>query len=120
MIQRKQTIFLLLAVAVLIVGVAMHTVTPLLSGIEVVAAVVAAVDIFLYKKRKVQALLALTVIALLLVWYLLLAVHAHSQGGDYRLVVADAMPAVAVILTFMARQGILADEKLVRSLDRIR
>jgi len=31
-----------------------------------------------------------------------------------------ALPAVAIVLYFMARQGIMADERLVRSMDRIR
>ena len=31
-----------------------------------------------------------------------------------------ALPAVSAILCFMARKGVLADEKLVRAADRIR
>jgi hypothetical protein len=34
--------------------------------------------------------------------------------------IAAAFPAVMIILNFMARKGILADEKLVRAADRIR
>ena len=47
-------------------------------------------------------------------WYILLAVYQ----GD--LMTIDALPMVNAMLIFMARRGILADEKLVRAADRIR
>lgn len=144
MIQRKQTIFLLLAAITLIVAATMNTGTMLMLVILLAAALLCVADIFIYKKRKLQAQLTLPIMVLLLAWYVLLAVSqeqivlqhlselAQSNGGD-TLQVADmkeqssviyvwpnALPLLALLLTFMARKGILRDEKLVRSLDRIR
>jgi len=78
------------------------------------------VTIFLYTRRKVQAALCLVNIAVILAWYILLAVLPQGVNEVRILQWYDALPAVCVILIFMARKGILADEKLVRSLDRIR
>jgi len=64
--------------------------------------------------------MCLFLILLYLAWYVLLAVLPQWRGGDLGLQWPAVLPMVSVILTFMARKGVLADEKLVRSLDRIR
>ena len=86
----------------------------------IVAALVALGAIFLYQDRKRQAQVVLGVMLLPVAWYVLLAVLNHTLQGTYLLVWADALPAVAIIFMFLARKGIQSDEKLVRSLDRIR
>jgi uncharacterized membrane protein YjjP (DUF1212 family) len=112
MIQRKQTLFLLLAAILCLVCllVRLQWIDCLLACV----AVLAVYTVFQYRKRIRQARLCLVGLFGLLAWYVLLAV---IQGyAD----VIDSLPMVAAILTFMARKGILDDEKLVRAADRIR
>lgn len=84
------------------------------------AAVLSLVTIFMYSRRKLQAQMCLLSILLLVLWYVVLAVLPQRTGGIMHLEWPAVLPAISIILTFMARKGILADEKLVRSLDRIR
>jgi hypothetical protein len=84
------------------------------------SSVTSLVSIFLYTKRKVQALMCLANMVLLLCWYVLLAVLPQSTGGMIHLLWPVVLPAVSIVFIFLARKGVLADEKLVRSLDRIR
>lgn len=112
MIQRKQTVFLLLAAILAVVCLVVR-----LQWIDVVQGLSAALSvytIFLYKKRPQQARLCLAGLALVFVWYVLLAVY---QGYVETI---DCLPMVNAILILLARRGILADEKLVRAADRIR
>lgn len=148
MIQRKQTLFLIIAVILTIV--CMSTQVAALyndSGIEfarlynlwltdgqgnnsflsvplficlLISSVTSIITIFLYMKRKLQATLCLVNIIVLVAWYIFLAVLPQQTGGTMNLLLSAALPACSIILLFMARKGILADEKLVRSLDRIR
>ena len=148
MVQRKQTLFLIIAVILTIV--CMSTQVAALyndSGIEfarlynlwltdgqgnnsflsvplficlLISSVTSIITIFLYMKRKLQATLCLVNIIVLVAWYIFLAVLPQQTGGTMKLLLSAALPACSIILLFMARKGILADEKLVRSLDRIR
>ncbi|MBR4899212.1 MAG: DUF4293 domain-containing protein [Prevotella sp.] len=146
MIQRKQTLFLLIAFVLTIVcsccqigslvsdmsvvslynlwlvdemGQHSFSTWPLLA-VLILASLLSLVTIFLYHKRKLQARLCLLHMLLLVLWYVVLAVLPQSLGGSLVLEWPAVLPAVAIILSFMARKGVLADEKLVRSLDRIR
>lgn len=146
MIQRKQTIFLLLAFVLTVVCMCSQ-VGSLVDGMSKVdvynlwlvdgggrhsfgswplfamlmlSSLLSLVTIFLFKKRKLQALLCLLNMLLLVVWYVVLAVLPQSLGGSLVLNWPAMLPAFAIIFCFMARKGVLADEKLVRSLDRIR
>ena len=146
MIQRKQTLFLLMAFVLTIVcsccqigslvsnmssvdlynlwlvdetGQHSFSSWPLLA-VLILASLLSLVTIFLYHKRKLQAQLCLFHMLLLVLWYVVLAVLPQSLGGSLVLAWPAVLPAVAIILSFMARKGVLADEKLVRSLDRIR
>ena len=61
--------------------------------------------------------------ALYVAWYLALIVVSKMQAPDalnFHLDFPAALPPVSAILCFMARKGVLADEKLVRAADRIR
>ena len=147
MIQRKQTVFLLIAFVLTVVCMSMQVATLSADGIVfaqvynlwiangqgkhslanwpmfallLLAALLSLVTIFQYMKRKLQAQMCLLLILLYLAWYVLLAVLPQWRGGDLGLQWPAVLPMVSVILTFMARKGVLADEKLVRSLDRIR
>lgn len=53
---------------------------------------------------------------LLLAWYLLLALYAVPETMHWQYV----LPAVAILALVMARKGIMHDEKVVRSYERIR
>ena len=120
MIQRKQTLFLFLATVALVVCAAMNTGTVLMLVVLIVAALQTFATIFLFKDRKLQARLALSEVLLPVLWYVLLAVLNRQMAGTYLLSWSDALPALSVILVFLAYKGIQHDEKLVRSLDRIR
>lgn len=120
MIQRKQTIYLLLAfVALLLCGLFDQTII-FLCGWACGLSLVTLADVFLYKNRKRQNLLCLVLMVLAVAYYVVLAVVNHRQGGQLTLTWPMALPAVAIVLLFMAHKGIVHDEKLVRSLDRIR
>jgi hypothetical protein len=150
MIQRKQTVFLLLAVILYLVTLSMPVACVVSQGLTtgrvycmlwldqagaahfqcwplfailLLSAAVACYTIFIYKNRLRQALLCLVSMMLSLLWYVALIVVSKTLAPDaaeFQLAWPAVLPAVSVILTFMARKGILADEKLVRAADRLR
>ena len=80
---------------------------------------IGAIDIFLYKNRKLQGRLALLgiLISLLNIFLYYKQTH-HFEAGNYDL---TALLALAIpIFFFLAMRGIYRDEKLVKSLDRLR
>ena len=112
---RPQTWYLALAALLMIVVVCIEL-TPLARMLTlVVAAVLAALTIPLYKNRKRQARFCLLTMMLLVAWYIQLSVAGPASLGWQH-----ALPLVSILLLFLARKGILRDEKLVRSLYRIR
>lgn len=113
MIQRKQTLFLLLA-AILVVVCFFVRLFQWVDLLLAASAVLSVYTIFQYKRRIFQARLCLGGLFVLLAWYIGVAV----LEGEASLV--ESLPMVAVILIFLARKGILDDEKLVRAADRIR
>ena len=80
----------------------------------------------MYHNRKMQALFCLFNMLLVIGWYVCYFVVAQMVGDkawgaiDFRPTWPAVFPAIALICYFLARRGILADEKLVRSMDRIR
>ena len=113
MIQRIQTIYLLLAVVVLVVGCVFEPIgynKGLTGGMALVGLVV----MFLFKNRPLQARLCTVLMAIGVIYYIALAVIQPKLEWY------AAMPLVAVLLLFLAKKGIEKDEKLVKSLDRIR
>lgn len=149
MIQRKQTIYLLLALAALIVclclpigevrlksmgaspvwyNIGVYTgesflAKPLPFVDLVVVGALTFIDIFLYKRRLMQARICVAGIILSLAWYGYYAFCAFGEFaamGNFHFGFAACLPLVAIIFLLMARQGIKADENLIRSMDRIR
>jgi hypothetical protein len=62
-------------------------------------------------------------IFIMVLWFLSMIVVSKQLAPDamnFHLEMASSFPAVVAILLFMARKGILADERLVRAADRIR
>lgn len=150
MIQRKQTLYLLLAIVLTIVTLSTQTATLTDDGVVVervynlmrirhsgevsydvcplflilmVAATIGVYAIFMFKQRLRQAAWCLAAVGLYLVWYVALAVYSKSLAPDalhFHLSWHAVLPGISCILFFMARKAILADEKLVRAADRIR
>jgi hypothetical protein len=112
MIQRKQTVFLLLACILALVCFFMRL--QWLDALLAVSAVLSAFTIFQYRRRIMQARLCLVGLFIIFAWYIGLAVLEGRVGT------IEGVPMVNAILIFLARKGILDDEKLVRAADRIR
>jgi len=80
---------------------------------------IAAIDIFLYKNRKLQGRLALLGILLSLLNIFLYYKQTHRfAAGNYDLTALLALD--IPVLFFFSVRGIYRDEKLVKSLDRLR
>ncbi len=146
MIQRIQSIFLLLASAAMGVLFALPFATsekadlamfsdkvynvydhPALIALVGLATVLAFVNIFLFKKRSLQIRLdfiyiALSVVLLALVFFLIFGSGkvSTSEIGIQENYVALAMPIVGVVLAFLANRFIKKDDKVVKSMDRLR
>lgn len=86
--------------------------------------VLAFVDIFLFKKRLVQARLNIFTVLWCLGYYGVLAIYIWQAklalGVDWHILPWACIPLVCMVLTLMATRRILKDEALVRAADRIR
>ena len=84
----------------------------------------ALIDIFLFKKRLVQARLNIFTVLLCLGYYGVLAIYIWlakmSLGVDWHILPWASFPLICMVLTLMATRRILKDEALVRAADRIR
>lgn len=148
MIQRKQTLYLLVAIVLTLVCIWMPiaTVEPEGMGIStlvynlfvsgngielcvwplfallLVSMPIACVAIFMYKQRKRQAKLCSICMALDLLWvaYAAYILYTGSSQGNIHVKFIACLPIVAAILFALARKGIMDDERLVRAADRIR
>ena len=116
MIQRKQTLFLLIAV---ILGM-VHFQAWALFAVQMLASAISLIAIFLFKRRPLQATLCLAAILANIVWYIVLAVMIQQGLLAESLPLTAALPILAAIFCLLARRGVLADEKLVRAADRLR
>ncbi|MBR1687666.1 MAG: DUF4293 domain-containing protein [Prevotella sp.] len=150
MIQRKQSVFLLIAVILSVLGLCMqigsvsvegltvareyslwvtdasggrHFTTWPLFAVLLLSAALSLYTIFIYKRRLLQARLCLLNTLLLVVWYIIYTALSRTIAPDastFRVALAAVFPAVSIILNVLARKAIIADEKLVRAADRIR
>lgn len=128
MLQRIQTVYLL--VCVVLTAVCMYFECTAdshpwaLTVIMGICGVLELLDIFLFRQRALQMRVCTFCIILLVGWYAVLVAFAYIQGdglvGVYRPQVWAAIPAINAILLYLAFRGILRDEMLVRSLDRLR
>ena len=82
------------------------------------------VDIFLFKKRLLQARLNIFLAMLCLGYYGVLAIYIWQAklalGVDWHILPWASFPLISFVLTLMATRRILKDEALVRAADRIR
>ena len=152
MIQRIQSLFLLLAVACLVAclcsvvgvfipdgmkpGIELYNLWAVMPedgsrdfsywpmfAILLLAATVTFFTIFAYKNRKKQARMCVVAILLCMAWYISYVIYGYilePKDTKFYPAIIAALPLVAIILLFMARSRIHADEKLVRAADRIR
>lgn len=150
MIQRKQSVFLLLAfiASVVCLSLPLGSIEPAgmgasfklynllldkgtavdysvcgLFGILLLSSVLSLGTIFMYRNRKRQASICLCNEFLLVAWYIVLGVvsrNAIAPDATFHIAFVACLPAVAIVLNVMARAGIIHDEKLVRAADRIR
>jgi glucan phosphoethanolaminetransferase (alkaline phosphatase superfamily) len=147
MIQRIQTIYLSLAIVLLAITNLMplasfqlpngevvemsvisgdHTnITLLILISSIASALLCGISIFLYKNRKRQILIAyLALLPLLLLsgYFVGYSYGSASSAAHLSLVSAKGilLPIIALLFILLAVRKIKADEKLVRSLDRIR
>ncbi|MCR4993788.1 MAG: DUF4293 domain-containing protein [Bacteroidales bacterium] len=102
-----------------------HSFTPwALFALLLLATVGMAFSIFIYRTRLVQSRLVMLCCILLVGWYAVYGCFAYLLSTRYEAAftpeVWAAFPAVACILAYLAFRGILKDEALVRSLDRLR
>lgn len=141
MIQRIQSVWLLLAAICafvtypLVLYVGKHADTTerkfllgdhfILMLFIIALGVLSLITIFLFKNRKLQFRLTILnivlTIAYIFVQYLMIEQFKKDtlvQTGSYQ--VAALLPLLMVIFLIMAARGIYKDEKLVKSLDRLR
>ena len=97
---------------------------PIMMGILVITAVVVFMDIWFFRHRALQMRLASFSMILLVAWYIAYGTISYllstEMPATWRPHWTAALPAVAFILLYLAFRGILKDEMLVRSLDRLR
>lgn len=149
MIQRKQTIYLFVAMLLLIVSMFMpiaifvHTdMTPDavwtncvlkqgdIIGINVLpallvsmATLVSIITIFMYKRRQTQMKLCLLGMLFGVAWEAVFATMTfttYRHMGAIHVKSAPVLVLISILLFYLARRGVQTDEKLVRSMDRIR
>lgn len=148
MIQRIQTIYLLVA-AILMAVTAFSPIINFQEGLTLfsygvensqgivvfptwgivsmagLSALLSLITIFLYKNRKKQNKMTLTALAVTLFYFVTAAVYMSSyMKGDCSLYVSVSygifLPIISSIALLLASKNIRKDEKLVKSLDRLR
>ena len=150
MIQRVQTLYLLLVV---VLGTLLCLFSPMqfllpegteyvslnvldkwpMAVMTIASPVLALVTIFLFKRRLLQARFNVMNVILCLGFYALLALYTayvvkgyetigeiSLAGADWYISVWAAIPLVNIVLLMMATRRILKDEALVRAADRLR
>lgn len=93
--------------------------------ISILIPLLALVDIFLFKKRILQARINIFTILLCLGYYGVLGIYIWLattviEGVQWHILPWSSIPLICFILTSMATRAILKDEALVRAADRIR
>lgn len=152
MIQRIQSVYLLLVAVLLVValcmpvgqfvaddGVTTHVFKPLgvtladgmfqstwgLFGILLLSAIIAVCTIFLFRNRMLQVRMTIFSSLLLIGYYIAFFVFMYVLKGElsasaFRLGWALCLPAVCIILNYLAFRAIYRDELMVKAADRLR
>jgi len=98
---------------------------PILMAVLVIATALVFMDIWLYRRRALQMRVATFSMVLLVAWYVCYGIITWQLLSTEAKLIwrpnwTAALPAAALILLYLAFRGILKDEMLVRSLDRLR
>lgn len=92
--------------------------------LNVAVILVAGVTIFCYKNRPLQISLTAANMILFVGYYVLMGLlvyhYCDALSTDWHLRIPVVFPLVNIILSYLALRGIIKDEALVRSLDRLR
>jgi len=125
MIQRIQTVYLFFVFCLMVILVFF----PFSSSwtVLIVTGLIAAlamITVFLYKKRKLQLKISYLILFLLILLYALYFIFDRQTlplSELFRQVGHTfVIPLVSCVLAYLAIRGIKKDEKLIRSLDRLR
>ena len=125
MIQRIQTVYLFIAFCLMatlvFVPFSSHLIIIIGSGI---AAFLSIINIFLYKKRSLQRKICYIILLLSVLIYLFDFIFERQYLPFAELFWSNRFtfifPFIAIIFIYLAIRGIKKDEKLIRSLDRLR
>lgn len=97
---------------------------PVMMGLLVITAIIVFYAVWLFRRRALQMRLATFSMILLVAWYIAYGTISHllctELEASWRPHWTAALPAAALIMLYLAFRGILKDEMLVRSLDRLR
>ncbi|MBR6031719.1 MAG: DUF4293 domain-containing protein [Bacteroidaceae bacterium] len=97
---------------------------PVQMGLLVITAAAVFFDIWLFRRRALQMRLATICMILLVAWYAAYGIISYllcvEMQAIWRPHWTAALPAAALIMLYLAFRGIMKDEMLVRSLDRLR
>jgi hypothetical protein len=101
--------------------------SPILQGVTIAGASFALIAIFLYNNRKLQQILSTLSIIMALATFAAIALALHldmgleSMEGTSLIIKAGIfLPIISAICGFLANKYIGKDEKLVKSMDRLR
>ena len=101
-----------------------HSVTVPMFVVLLIVSSLSFFNIFLFRRRALQMRVCSFCIILLVAWFALYAFYIYKQGNgleaSFRPGWAAALPFCAIVLLYLAFRGILKDEMLVKSLDRLR
>ena len=117
MIQRKQTLFLLVAVIACVICLFL---------LCSVSALMSLATVFLFKNRKLQINLCSINLLFNVLWYVDYAViffglvGLEKVSGNLTFHWGAVMPLISLVFVLLARKGVSDDEKLIRAADRIR
>jgi|WetSurMetagenome_2_1015567.scaffolds.fasta_scaffold945515_1 hypothetical protein len=96
----------------------------LLTAILIISALLSVVTIFLYKNRKIQLILAKSVIAGASILIIALSWYGYNAITTFKLTIIPglkmAVPAMILLFAILAFRSILSDDRLVKSYDRLR
>lgn len=96
-----------------------------LTIVAALAALLSLINIFLFRNRPLQMRVCHFTTLLLVAFYVIVGIYIYDlyialNGESLQLQAALSMPVVALVLNYIAYRRIRADERLVRSADRLR
>lgn len=96
-----------------------------LTAISAIVPLVTLATIFCYKKRMLQIRLSIFNLIIMIGYYVILFIYIwfatkNLPASHWNLKIVSAFPLVNIILTILAMRAIVRDEKLIKSLNRLR